>query len=352
LVRRCGSARLAGGAWAYPIVLPRAAGRCQGYRRAGGESDAGPIEVARRLATAADLPAVVAVEAVDSKSYGLDNQLTRGALEDGRQVLLRQTNLVLTSPRPRVDFLRSNGIPLPQLYAADDAGNSLWEFIPGRPLGDLVDEGTADDVVWHRTGAALAAVHAVTFPAPLQGSIGVGALKLRPIDPVNQLRAAIDDARGWTERHRPHLTPVLDQVATFTRQRAEQIRAERPTVTHGDVNLHNIIAGDQAVQLIDWDFPKVRYPLAELSALDEHAYLHGCVELPPAFFAGYGRAVPAELLLAYRIVGCFGWLSGDDWAQWHADPDLPIAARDRLNRWHGLLLAWADQTPELISRLA
>ena len=50
--------------------------------------------------------------------------------------------------------------------------------------------------------------------------------------------------------------------------------------------------------------------LAELSAL-EHAYLHGLDGLPAAFFAGYGE-VSARLVLAYWIVGCIGWLSGDD----------------------------------------
>ena len=144
---------------------------------------------------------------------------------------------------------------------------------------------------------------------------------------------------------------ALDRVATFVAAHATEIRAEAPAITHGDTNLLNIIASDRAVQLIDWDFPMVRYPLAELSALDEHAYLHGLDGLPGAFFSGYGQ-VSAELLLAYRIVGCIGWLSGDDWDEWNADPNLPEVARTRLQRWRHRLLEWAKATPVLSTALA
>ena len=51
--------------------------------------------------------------------------------------------------------------------------------------------------------------------------------------------------------------------------------------------------------------------------------------------------MPADLLFAYRIVGCIGWLSGDDWAEWDSDPNLPDRARARMKRWHGRLVEWA-----------
>lgn len=287
-------------------------------------------------------------EALDPDSYGLDNRLTRCVLRDGNEVLLRQSSVLLHSPKIRVDFLRGNGIPVPRLYAADDTGNALWEFVPGRTLADVVAAGAADDTVWWRIGAALGAVHAVSFPARLQGPIGLNALKLRFRDPVEQLHHDIDDVRDWVTQHRPALTSALDRVSDLVEARAALIRAERPSVTHGDVNMLNLIVGDHEVQLIDWDFPMVRYPLAELSALDEHAYLHGIDGLPAAFFAGYGREVSPELLLVHRIVGCLSWLSGDDWALWEADPDLPAPARERLDRWHMRLLAWADRIPDVI----
>lgn len=79
----------------------------------------------------------------------------------------------------------------------------------------------------------------------------------------------------------------------------EDNRAEVPCLAHGDSNPLNIIVGGHAVTLIDWDLPAVRFPLAELSALDEHVYLAGRDGLPPVFFTGYGRTVPADLLLAW-----------------------------------------------------
>jgi len=133
-------------------------------------------------------------------------------------------------------------------------------------------------------------------------------------------------------------------------QRTQPRSEPKPSRSRGDTNLLNIIASEQAVHLIDWDFPMVRYPLAELSALDEHAYLHGLDGLPAAFFAGYGE-VSAGLLVAYRIVGCFGWLSGDDWDAWNSDPSLPVLARIRLHRWHRRLEEWAKATPGLSAAL-
>ena len=103
--------------------------------------------------------------------------------------------------------------------------------------------------------------------------------------------------------------------------------------------------------LIDWDFPAVRYPIDELSALDEHVYLNGATGLPAAFFDGYGREVPRDLLLAYRMVGCLNWLSSDDWDQWARDTTVPAPARNRLDRWHDRLVEWVDQTPQLSDRL-
>jgi hypothetical protein len=45
----------------------------------------------------------------------------------------------------------------------------------------------------------------------------------------------------------------------------------------------------------------VRYPIDELSALDQHVYLNGAKGLPAAFNDGYGREVPRDLLLAYGM---------------------------------------------------
>ncbi|WP_114558442.1 phosphotransferase family protein [Desertihabitans aurantiacus] len=295
------------------------------------------------LLTEAGLPEAVALDAVDDDGEGLDNQLWRVTLQDGSTVLLRQSKVLSPSPRTRVDFLRHNGVPVPVLHAADDTGHALWEYVPGATLASSVEQGVATESMWARTGQAFAAVHAAEFPAPLQGAITLDGVDLRPLDPVEQLLTRIEASRSWAADHLEQAEALLDRVTAFVDANSHRIRAERPAVTHGDTNLLNIIVDDHSVSLIDWDYPAVRYPLDELSALDEHAHLHGLDGLPSAFFTGYGRPVAPDLLFAYRAVGCLGWLRSDEWLSWQSDPGLPEPAQHRLRHWHSRLLTWVTE---------
>jgi tRNA A-37 threonylcarbamoyl transferase component Bud32 len=303
-----------------------------------------------RLIAAADLPTPRSVRPIDDGT-GLDNRITVAELADGRFVVLRQSREPAASPRLRVQFLRANGIETPELYKSTDNGEALWEYVPGQTLARAVEEGLADETVWRRVGAALAKVHSVTFPLQLEGPIGADSLNLRPLDPVRNLQESLAASGAWVDRERPQLSDALKRVSCFISDRSSEIRASRSSVLHGDINLLNIIVNDNAVRLIDWDFPRVGQHLAELSALDEHAYLHGLDGLPAEFYEGYGRSVPENLLLAYRIVGCVGWLASDDWIEWDHNDDLPEAARSRLNEWHHRLLDWSDRIPDLAARL-
>ena len=306
------------------------------------------IDPLDQLVAAAGLPAVVSTERIDEQCDGLDNLLIKATLADGREVLLRQSGVQDADPTPRAAFLKAHVVGAPCLLAASCGGATLVDFVPGRQLAEMVAIDQVDDRTWALTGVAFARVHAVRFPAPLQGQVNPRSTVLEPLDPVDQLMACLDEARPWLTEHQLGLVPALDHLRAFIRGRAGDIRAEVPCLTHGDANLLNIIVGEHAVTLIDWDFPAVRYPLAELSPLDEHVYLSGGDGLPPAFFAGYGRTVPADLLLAYRMVGCFNWLSGRDWEPWEADTAMPISARRRLRRWHERLVEWVGRTPDLI----
>lgn len=166
-------------------------------------------------------------------------------------------------------------------------------------------------------------------PSSLQGPINLDGVALRPLDPVEELQTSIRASRSWAADHLVQAHGALDQVAAFIEANTSRIRDERPVLTHGDTNLLDIIVNEHTVTLIDWDYPAVRYPLAELSALDEHAYLHGLDGLPSSFFTGCGKPVSPELLSAYRVVGCLGWLRSDEWSSWQSDPDLPEPARQR-----------------------
>lgn len=308
-------------------------------------------EALYRLTEAAGLPGVVSAQPIDGDGYGLDNLLTKADLEDGRTVVLRQSRVASASPKKRIEFLHANGITTPALYASDDAGTSLWEYIPGCTLADAVANGSVDAPVWQRTGTTLAEVHAIRFPTLLEGAIEADRLTLRPVDPVEALLGSLARSSAWVEQHRPRLLDALRQVSWLISRHAAELRSEAPSVVHGDINLLNIIVTKESVRLIDWDFPAVKQPLAELSALDEHAYLNGLEGLPPAFFDGYGVPVRRDLLLLYRVVGCIEWLASDDWAEFEATPHLPTAARLRLERWHQRLLDWCDRIPDLVATL-
>ena len=293
-----------------------------------------------QLIDAAGLPPVTSTEPV--VGHGLDNTLLKAVLSDGHAVLLRRTKYKCRPPWPRAAFLAEHGVGAPRLLAANVDGDSLVDFVDGQPLADLVEAGRADDDTWEMVGNAFGKVHAVTFPAPLQGDVGPETIALAPLDPVQQLRTKIEAATSQLTTERPTVMPALAQLRHLVAYHAGPIRTETPCLVHGDANLHNAIVGPRQATLIDWDFPAVRYPLDELSAFEEHYYLHGGTRLPDAFFAGYGRNPPRHLLLLYRAVGCVHWLTSDDWAQWEGDHTIPSDDQARLRRWRTKLLSWLD----------
>lgn len=116
-------------------------------------------------------------------------------------------------------------------------------------------------------------------------------------------------------------------------------KIHRIGLLHNDVNLFNIIVGDDSATLIDWDNPGQGNPLDELAAFEEHLYLHGTV-LPRAFWTGYGTTVDPGLLRVHRIAGCIGWLASEDWREWERDRTLKPEMKARVRNWRRLLAAW------------
>jgi hypothetical protein len=143
------------------------------------------------------------------------------------------------------------------------------------------------------------------------------------------------------------LLSVHDRLADLVDRYADALAAEQPCLLHGDVTFDNFIVTADAVRPIDWDYPRVGYPLTELGALDEHAFLNGCADgLPTEFWHGYGRAAPGPLLLLHRAIGCLGWLASPEWSTWDADETLSERTRSKLRDWNQRLLAWAGTLPQ------
>ncbi|SDH04166.1 Lipopolysaccharide kinase (Kdo/WaaP) family protein [Lentzea fradiae] len=117
-------------------------------------------------------------------------------------------------------------------------------------------------------------------------------------------------------------------------------KIHRVGLLHNDVNLHNVIVGDDgSATLIDWDNPGLGNPLDELAAFEEHLYLHG-TGLPPEFWDGYGHRPDPDLLRLHRVAGCVAWLASADWREWEADRSLRPDQLDRVRNWRRLLCAW------------
>ncbi|HLM22242.1 MAG TPA: hypothetical protein VK390_12060 [Propionibacteriaceae bacterium] len=273
------------------------------------------------LVAAASLPPVASTRVL--RERGFDSQLMVGVLVGGQQVLLRQSLTSAPSPIARAKFLSLHDVGAPRLYAANDTGAVLVDYVPGQTLAALARRGALSDREWHMVGTAYRRIHVVQFPAPLRGPFGPEGLELRLVDPVDLLHSKIDTAEPAVRSQRPALLPSLSKLRKRIDARAEEFRREVPCLAHTDANFHNIIVAADKVTLIDWDFPAVRYPLEELEALEEHAYLNGVAELPAAFFAGYGRDVSRPLLRLHRIVGCLGALSSTEWSDMAAEVDTP-----------------------------
>jgi aminoglycoside phosphotransferase (APT) family kinase protein len=290
------------------------------------------------LVAAAALPPVASTRVL--REQGFDNQLLVGVLVDGRQVLLRQSLMSAPSPSARAKFLFLHDVGAPRLYAANDAGAVLVDYVPGETLAAAARRGTLSDREWHMVGTAYRRIHAVQFPTPLRGPFGPDHLELTPEDPVDLLHNKIDTAEPAVRTQRPALLPSLYKLRRRIDARAAEFRREVPCLAHTDANFHNIIVAPHQVTLIDWDYPAVRYPLEELGALEDHAYLNGVDELPAAFFAGYGRDVSRPLLRIHRIVGCLGTLSSSEWSDLAADSRYPEGQRSMIRRWNQQLGDW------------
>ncbi|WP_134127747.1 hypothetical protein [Kribbella pratensis] len=176
-------------------------------------------------------------EAAPLSGLGLDNQLLLATLVDGRQVLLRQ-GPASVSPAPRARFLELHQVGAPRLWAADETGAVLVDFVAGETMVAAAERGAVTDEVWRRPGQAYAQVHRVQFPRPLTGTFGPQGLELAPDDPVESLLATVDSGEPWVVRHRPSLAGYLEALRSRIKERADEVRAEIPC-------LHRPPSGEQ-----------------------------------------------------------------------------------------------------------
>ena len=234
--------------------------------------------VLEELVSAAALPPVIRPERSAARDSTISCWSACSAVD--ARCCCGESSVPAPSPVPRANFLAAHGVGAPRLYAANDEGAVLVDYIEGENLAAAAHRGGLGDREWQLVGAAYRRIHAVQFPAPLRGSFGPERLELTPTDPVQLMHANVDAAEPEIRILRPSVLPHLSTLRHHIDAHAEELRREIPCLAHTDANFHNLILAADRVTLIDWDYPGVRYPLEELEALEEHAYLNGVAELP------------------------------------------------------------------------
>lgn len=298
------------------------------------------------LLWAAGLPAAVSVQPLGRG--GADHEGLAARLADGRQVLLRRRPARGEPEHPRARFLEAHALPAPRLLAGNGEA-SLHEFTPGAPLGQLIEAGQATPALWEQVGAAFRRIHAVGFPAGLEGALLPDQIVLRPCDPVADLHASLEAAIPGLARRAPQALEHLPALHELLDRAEAPLRAAPTALLYGDVRLDSIMIDGRATVLLDWSQALVGDPARELALLDDHALLGNGRGLDPAFFRGYGRPAPQPNTALQRAVQRCVWVASDDWDSACADqpPEQRALAQRRLQT----LLAGLAQLPAQIEHL-
>lgn len=295
----------------------------------------------------AELPPAVALSPISGR--GFDNEIHRVALSDGREVLLRRYPAKRESERRRADFLKEHDAPAPALLASTSDG-SLYEFVQGSLLGDLIEAGRATDKTWRLVGEAFRRVHKIEFPSGLYGEIRPDQVVLQLNDPVVQMHRWIDEALPGFRRRLPAMIEHLPALHELVDRAADALRAAPSALGHGDINMWNIIVTQDRATLIDWDSPIVCDPAMEIALLDKHAWLFNGRGIDPGFFEGYGKPATEPNTSLYRIVHTVNWAGSSDWEEFERS-GLPVEQVERTRQWLGALLAYTENIATHIERL-
>jgi hypothetical protein len=289
------------------------------------------------IVATAGLPEVTSFEVLSG--HGFNHEILRATLADGRQVVLRHQQ---DEPRPlpfgQARFLAEHDVPAPTLLGGSEFA-TLYDFIPGAMLSELVAEDRMTDDRWRSAGTAFRRLHAVRFPPRLKGEFGADELILEPADPVTDLHEMLTDAEPRLKASIPAVVPHLPRLHAVIDEHAEPLRETPTALLHWDVYPANIIIGPTETTLIDWGEPRVGDPAKEIAALDEHLYLINRSQLPDAFFETYGpRSQPNTAI--YRLTGAVNWFSHGPFAEWGIDPALPPDLKTRVTHWRAALVAY------------
>jgi aminoglycoside phosphotransferase (APT) family kinase protein len=282
---------------------------------------------------------------------GFDTDVCVVTFTDGRQCVMRHWREQRKPELPRAAFLESQGVPAPRLLAGT-ADASLYEFADGTLLGDLIEAGRCTEATWYKVGRAYRRVHDVRFPARLSGVVEPDRIVVHPVDPVDALHSLIEESVPGLRRRLPDVIAYLPEMHRLLDHAAQPLRTATTALGHGDINMWNIIIGEQQAWLIDWDSPRIGDPAVEVALLDKHASLFDERGLDPSFFAGYGHPPSQPNTFVHRVIQTMSWAADEeDWIDFEQAPHISEDLRVRARRWLPQLLAYVERMPEHLQEL-
>lgn len=187
----------------------------------------------------------------------------------------------------------------------DDFKAILYPFIDGQ---NGYERPLTDDH-WRELGATLRQIHTAVIPPTLTRSIRRETFAPQSRDVVRQALAewvtavyadpVARDCAAFLQSKRTQLTKLV----TRTEQLAQALQAEMPafTLCHADMHAGNVLIGDQAFYVVDWDTllfaPKERDLMFAGAGLFGHG--RSPAEEERLFYQGYGETEVNLTALAY-----------------------------------------------------
>ncbi|MEV4349542.1 phosphotransferase family protein [Actinoplanes sp. NPDC049596] len=197
---------------------------------------------------------------------GYSNENVLVTTDDGGRYVLRRCK------RPEVEAAlarRAGGVVPTAEVIAVDANVLLMAFVPGRLLGDVIDELSPLDAaaLGRDVGRTLAALGSVTFDDPgffTGGSLATGAEE--PTDGLDVfVRRCLDEGNAAGYLTAEEQSELLRLAARSAAELAE-LRGSRQLV-HSDFNPKNLLVSvetGRVTAVLDWEFAFSGPPLADV----------------------------------------------------------------------------------------
>jgi aminoglycoside phosphotransferase (APT) family kinase protein len=243
---------------------------------------------------------------------GYSNENTLVTMDDGGKFVLRRYLRRNSCAVEAALATRLAGVvPVPEVVAADPDGSEAGEpvllsvFVPGRQLGEALEQTTSARELGRATGEALTRIGSVTFEAP--GFFDGAGLRPGPpgMEPTDGLDVFV--RRCLTEGNATgHLSAQEQQALLRYAERAAPtlatLRGARQLV-HSDYNPKNILVdGHRITAVLDWEFAFSSTPLVDVGNMLRDPRPPGFAE---GFLEAYGDRLPPDWRELSRALDLF-----------------------------------------------